>query len=305
MPPTLERKIYFYRAYIGNDDNGLPLPFDPKPALAIVNQLPFKDVTGGRYLVDGDGDAVCCWVDDQGAQPRIRLGQVRRAGLPQIEESGNLSDLDIAKNAGLVETVHIIFFPDNIVGMDFNFYGPRMSRLGYYLHIKGGQQTSPEFNALLRKDVVAQLNYLSDIRLFDLKIQTSYVERVRQADADLGAAFDAARRLGDIEQLEVIMRPTKNGQYGMMDRLIGTAKRLAGYTDLRTEASRFILRGRREDSGRVEPIDLLRDHLIAKKWIVRMAGRSRALDKESAYDAIVTAYKELGAELTAASTLSS
>ena len=61
--------------------------------------------------------------------------QIRRTGLPQLEQAGTVSDLKIADNAGLVEAVHVVFFPDNIVGADFNFYGPRLSRLGYYLRV--------------------------------------------------------------------------------------------------------------------------------------------------------------------------
>jgi hypothetical protein len=304
MLSKLERKIHFYRVDIGNDKNGFPLQFNPNPVLSIVNQLPFTD-SDGRYLIDTDGDAVCGWVDGQGLQPCMRLGLIRRAGLPQIEQSGNLLDLDIAKNAGLVETIHIVFFPNNIVGMDFNFYGPRMSRLGYYLHMRGGEKFSPMFHPLLRKDVVAQLNYLSDVRLFDLKIHTSYIERIQQADHDLGAAFDAARQLGDIEVLEVILRPTKNGKYRIMDRLIGAARNLAGSGDLQSQSSKFILKGRREDTNKVEPIDLLRDKLIVRKYIVRMGERSRALNKDSAYDAIKSAYGQLKDELETATGISS
>lgn len=312
MPPrqsrqakTLERKIHFYRASAGKDDNGLPLPFNPNPALSIINRLPFAG-TGGRYLTGEDGNAVCGWIDVQGAQPRMRFGQIRRAGLPQIEQFGNLSDLNIAADAGLVEPIHVIFFPDNIVGADFNFYGPRLSRLGNYLHSKsGGQCPSVTFCHLLRNDVAAQLDHLTDIRLFDLKIHPSYANTIYQADQDLGAAFDAARRLGDTKQIEVVIQPSNTARTSILERIINTAKFLAKNSDLRTESSRFILKGKRDDTGKVEEIDLLRDHLIANKQIVRLNERSRALDMASAYDAICAAYEELGEELTASPGVSS
>lgn len=303
---TIERKIYFYRVHIGIDDNGLPLPFDPRPALSIINQLSFAE-TDGRYLTVNEGAAVCGWIDDQGLLPRMRFGQIRRAGLPQIEQCGNLLDLDIDADAGLVEPIHIVFFPENVVGVDFNFYGPRLSRLGQYLQAKCGDY-GPRgiwFSPLLRNDVVAQLDHLGDIRLFDLKIRTTYVDSVRQADEDLGAAFDAARRVGNTGEIEVVIRPAIAGRRTIKERLIGIARCLARQGDLRTESSRFVIRGKRDDSGRVQSIDLLHDHLISKKQIVRLDERSRALDMNSAYDAIRTAFGELGDELRTAPSVSS
>jgi len=298
-PSTLERKIYFYRANIGKNENGEPLPFDPTQALATINQLPFTD-TNGRYLVGLDGEVLCGWVDNS-TLPRMRFGLIRRSGLPQIEQYGNLSDLNIATDAGLVEPIHVVFFPDNIIGVDFNFHGPRLSRLGYYLNIKcGNQNFNGTFDPLLRNDVVSQLDRFGDIRLFDLKIRSSYAAQVRQADEDLGAAFESALRVGDTDELEIIIRPAKMGRASMKERLINIAKSLSGAGLFRSEASKFFIKGKCEDTSKVELIDLLHDQLIKKKQIIRMGERSRALDMNSAYSAISVAYEELKDELKTA-----
>ena len=127
-----ERKIHFYRANIGSDGGGRPIPFDPHLALNHIAGLPFT--MQGRYLADED-DAITCWVDGPNPRRRFRLGLVRRSGLPMIEEAGNLTDLQIPPNSGLVETIHVVVFPDNIVGSDFNFYGPRMSRVRPWIQL--------------------------------------------------------------------------------------------------------------------------------------------------------------------------
>ena len=134
--PTLERKIHFYRANIGIDGGGKPLPFDPTAALAAITAMPFADGMAGRYLLDDDGNAVCVWPGSAGVRTTLRFCQIRRTGLPQLEQGGTVSDLNLAADAGLLEPVHVAFFSDNIVGADFNFYGPRLSRLGYYLRVK-------------------------------------------------------------------------------------------------------------------------------------------------------------------------
>lgn len=122
-----ERKIHFYRAHIGTDEGGRPIPFDPHPALNHIHRLPFR--AQGRYFADGD-DAITCWVDGPNPRRRFRIAHVRRSGLPLVEQAGSLSDLQIPADSGLVEAIHVVVFPDNIVGSDSNFYGPRMTRAG-------------------------------------------------------------------------------------------------------------------------------------------------------------------------------
>jgi hypothetical protein len=119
--PTIERRIHFFRADIGIDDGGHPLQYDAVPALMAIAKRPFADGKAGRYLVDEDGNAVCAW-PAAGKSPRsLRFCQIRRTGLPQLEQAGQVSDLNIAAEAGLLEPIHVIFFDDNIVGADFNF----------------------------------------------------------------------------------------------------------------------------------------------------------------------------------------
>jgi hypothetical protein len=120
----------FFRSSVGKDAAGINIPFEPKPSLTALQKLPFTD-DRGRYLVDPEGNALCAWVDHLGADPRMRFAQIRRVGLPQIDASGNLSDLNLAGSEGLVEPAHIVFFSHGLVGVEFNFYGPRPSRLGY------------------------------------------------------------------------------------------------------------------------------------------------------------------------------
>lgn len=299
MPPQrVERKIYFYRADVGTDDGGRPLPFNPTAGLRHINGLPFT--AAGRYLDEGDM-RLCCWVDRPNPRQRFRLGQIRRSGLPQVEQSGNLSDLQIPANSGLVEAIHVVAFANNIVGSDFNFYGPRMSRLSLYLHEKAaGRCPEVTFEPLLRQDVAAELDRLREIRMFHLKIRASYATTVAQAQQDLGAAFEAAARAGNAEELEIVLKPRKYSRNALADRMLRAARTLARRGDLRTEASKFAVKGVRADTGEIEVVDILRDQLIARKEILRQSERGRALDSGSAYEAIERAFGELEEELNVA-----
>lgn len=305
-PPTLERNIHFYRADVGADDGGRPLSFDPVPALKVISGLPFADNAKGRYLVDDEGNAVCAFPGPN--TQSLRFCQIRRSGLPQLEQAGNVSDLNIADNAGLLEAVHVMFFSDNIVGVDFNFYGPRLSRLGYYLHTKSGKAVGlATFHPLLRNDVAEQLKHLTELRLFDLKVRSSYANIIRQADTSLGAAFEANAQVldGGVDEIELVLKPSKDNRRKALQRLLATLKSLVRGPELRENASRFLVKGKHDQTGRVVEIDLLHDQLIACKQVLRLGERSRAVDSDSAFKAIQIAHDELAGDLRQAAGLSS
>jgi len=51
-------------------------------------------------------------------------------------------------------------------------------------------------------------------------------------------------------------------------------------------------------------IDLLRDHLIVRKQVLRLGERSRAINADSVVEAIKAAHDELGDDLRGAASLS-
>ena len=126
-PETLERKVYFYRADIGTDEGGQRFSFDPSPALDAIDSLPFTNDAHGRYEFDADGNALSIRRHNTVPNVTLQFGRVRRNGLPMLEQAGNISDLVLDADAGLLEAIHIVFFPNNIVGAEYNHFGPRVS----------------------------------------------------------------------------------------------------------------------------------------------------------------------------------
>lgn len=304
--PSIERKIHFFRADAGIDESGKSVLFDPCPALSVIGTLPFTNDDSGRYESESDGNVLCILVDSNGAQPSMRLCRVRRTALPQMERAGQVNDLNLADDTGLLEATHVMFFPNGIVGAEYNHFGPRLSRLGNYLHVKSSKAvTRATFRPLLRGDSTQQIDRLRDLRVLEMNILPAYVDTVANADQSLADAFQANRRiLENPRSLQVILKPQRDAATGFLAKMVSPLQRFLGNDDLREGTERLQVRGLCTDTNKVETIDLLNDHLISVKSIVRLNGRTRALDSTSAFQAIDEAYQQLRPELERAAGVS-
>ena len=304
-PPTVERRIMFFRINCGGDDGGQPLAYDPGPPLRRINGLPWSNT--GRYQPNDDGTVTCAWVDRTQANQRMQLATVRRSALPLMEDgSGTLSSLGIPSTAGLAEITHLTFFPANILGAVFNFYGPRPTRLATYLKSKiPGTPADLTIEPLIKTDVSEELERLETLRLVDLRIRPSYSSTVEEADESLGAAFGATAEAvtDDLQEVQIVLRAGRKRGSDLGASIRRCVEWLVGRDDLQENASRFQVGGVDIESQRSTVIDLLNDKLVSSKRIIKQGGRSRALDNASAYNAIQEAYDELKDELEEAAAL--
>lgn len=304
MPPQkrLLRKIYFYRVNVGHASSGAPIPFNTVPIFDAINRLPFS--IGNRYMECGAENILCCWILNSTPLPSVRFANIRRVDLPAIEHGGNLRPLSIPTDAGLAESIHAVFFPNNIVGSEFNFYGPRTSRLGEYFTLKAhGIYQNIQFEPLLRPNMAQQLNRLEGIRLFQLKIRRSYVDVMRQANLDLGNALDAAMRATDAQQVEIVLQPASR-RGTLANTVVGRIVRsLIRRPDLREEARKCVLKGFDPQTAHVEEINLLNEQLVSKKSIITQNERTNNLNSDAVLEAISQAYSELQPEIEEAGSL--
>ncbi len=275
--------------------------FDARNTLTRLQALSFDgDDYTSNYWDDGADGVTCSWVDSLDGFPRMRLAIVRRRGLPQLESDGNLSPLQIPPTAGLAEQIHLVFFPDNIIGSEFNFYGPRATRIGPYLRAKG-LVNRITVQPVLRDDASRAFGELNTLRLLRLRIHRSYLPTILDADETLGALFASAMDLGQVEEAEVVFRVSRSPTASLGSRLLDMARRLVqrdgGVVRPNSGVSAFEVRGRSERSHRIETIDLLSDRFVIRKRVVLEDGRHRVLLSGSAYSAITDAYQEVKDDL--------
>ena len=299
---TVQRKIHFYRAVVRGKP-GSTTAFDPTDVLTHINTLLFNPQ--GRYLVDPDR-VLCCWVEAAVKLGRLRFAIVRRDGLPSIEEGGVERDLSLSTDAGLVEQIHVRCFDDNIVGCDFNFYGPRLPSLARYLTQRGGpKRQRVTFEPLVRRDIVKLLDGFVGVRATTIKIRQSELDHLANIDKSLYDAMEAQRKLGAADMVEVTWHVTPYSRTEQLGGgLFGKIKKLAARKDIPSLLNRFVIDGIPAGGGPSQTLNILDDHLIAEESIARQRGRARGLDHDSAFDAIGRAYTRLEDELIAASSMS-
>lgn len=306
VPPAqrrndLPRRIHFFRADCGRTSDGDLIAFDPRPALERIDGLPF-DSSGGRYL-EVDENIYCCWVDSAGSSAKLRFAVIRRDQLPYVEDAGIVEALNIPDTAGLVEQIHVRTFRNNIVACEFNFYGPRLPRLGRYLNEIGLSDPPVVFEPLIRRDTAAELDEQQEIRVFELRVRRSDIDRIAEIDESLGRAFETTAEVSDADELEVVLRPKPYSRENLGRNLLGLVKRMARRDDIRDLARSFKVQVSPGDGLPSVQLDVLGDRFISDRRILRATARGRALDSQDAYGQIESAYRERRDELEKAASL--
>lgn len=296
------RSIHFFRLDAGAEESGVPAMVDLRSALKRVDELPFER-SGGRYLARGDA-RLCMWIESVGRVCRLRFASIRDNALPQVEAKGQLSDLDVAEDAGLCETSHICIFPEGIVGVEFNFYGPRANRFADYVRSLAPDDC-PEFvmEALLRQDIAAELERKKAVRALTLRVRRSYIGIVAEANRSLGDAFNAAERASNAECVGIYLEPEPYQRHDLSDSVFGFIKQMVRRSDLHENIREFKVKVVDRETDRATDLDLLRDQLISEKKIFKQHGRTRVLDRDDAYGKIEDAFNERREELLSAASV--
>lgn len=234
------------------------------------------------------------WIQ-QGTYPlRLRLADVRRQDLPQIDSRGQLKPLTLAANEGIAESTHLVVFQGGLVGCEFNFYGPRIGRLSGYLSERatGGAQ-HVVFEPIFQRDPIQLLRQLESIKTFDLKIPVTLIPEVSGIDPPLGRALRAMAAGSGAGTVSTSLGPEPYARGGVIDpRMLALAISLAQNPAFKEGAGRFVVTGF-DSQQRINEIDILRGKLVSEERMVFQNPTLRAINSNSAYAAISEAYEKV------------
>ena len=301
----VRRKIYFFRPDAGTDEHRRLVTINFLEALRRIHGLGFNTSESGRYLEQPDENVLCGWIDSDLAKKkasdvlRMRFALIRKNALPQSESGGVLSDILTDENSGICETAHVCFFPEGIVGIDFNFFGPRPTKLATYLS-RVGNTTSFAMEALLRQDVAEQLAQKRALRRFTLRVRRSEIAQIETADRGTGRALRAAAEASDAQSVGIILEPEPHQRTNLRDGMLDVARRILALPGSRTNFREFEVKAVDDDSPKVTTMNLLEDKLVSEVTILKQHSRSRVLDPNDAYAKIESTFTALRAELLSA-----
>ena len=297
---SVERTIQFFRIDAGQNEDGLAIAFDPVPALEAIRQL---ITTPEWYEMEEDGNALCVLPSPDGTfrYPTARFCRIRRSGLPQLEFMGRISDMDIQENQGLLESIHVVFLPENVIGVEYNHYGPRITRLGNHLFRQSGEAVSrSKIGPIINRNVIEKLERCRELHLLNMEILPSNIQVVQAIHRPLGVALESqAAILGSPKTVSLVLRPERDGEEDFLGRMIGPLTELVRSLPFREGAKQLKVEGRYQRGEPTDPINLLRDDITTKRRMIRMTPRGRALHAEEAFATIIETYDELRSDIEA------
>lgn len=287
-PPigTVTRTVQFFRIYTDIVDDAL-VPFDRAAVCAAVHEL---EGSPDPYWEAGDGDVqVCAYLDDAGDTDRFSLAKIRRRSRPLTEEGMVRGTLDLDPGIGLMDPIHIRLFPNNIMGAEYNDDGPRASRLRSFLREKmpekyGNFTMTPIYD----RDVKERLENLEEISLFHFQVDKAALDLQLKERNFFRGIFDSGAQ-AEMNTIEVIMRVSKRNEHGNTDEI---KSEIDALLDSPAGVQKVKVRGR-EDGGKSEEIDLLKDRVISRQHMMRLDAETSAIEPASAYRAIGEAYESV------------
>lgn len=294
---TIKRKIHFFqiRHISPNTEFVIANAVEERRQKAFTR--PAKDINSA-YMADEDGDPqLGLWIHRSHANCfRLAIGTVRSNALPAVDDHGNVTPLDIADKS-LLELTHCVFFPTGIVGAEFNFYGPRITRLTEYFAEKCPSHARFKLTAIANRDASQMLDKLREIQLLHLRVFPRKIPDEMLAD---GGLFDFLGNLGGVsgaENFEIILRPRLHSQDSLGNSVMEIVKGLVGWPQMHDAVDQLKVEGKTRTSNTRESFDLLSDKFVVQEDVLKAKENSRSVDSSDMFSAIHRAYNGIERDL--------
>ena len=270
----------------------LPVSF---PAKGLVRKLQKAKSDGvSRYYMTRDGYKMLALGVEMTPRPHVAVYRSRYVNLPGKDVAGDVVDLGLGAGEGLAEGTHFVFFPNNIVGVLYNFHGPTTSRFASYLFHKF--ELDVTFVPVYRRDIARMLAELDRVSKVEVSIPANQAHLLAAPDSQDGedgfaqSLFHGARILGE-GNVRLELSVGQGAPQTRYDELKGFARRLARRGDLHTFKVAKVY-GRNEGEQESLPIDLLTEQLITRKDVDAETTTTTKVSQSSASAAVREAHAE-------------
>jgi hypothetical protein len=297
-PNVAARRIYFHKVRPRLKSKADEFHLDRSAIAGAIEKLVGTD----RFYLDegepGDEQHLCAVVDRADAPQRIRFYRVRRRNLPETEAGGVFEALTLGERSGLAESIHLVLFDDNVIGAEYNHYGPRTSTFATFLSERC--ELDVVLRPLIHSNVIDEILNMGEIRSVRLKVETSAVGALKQHAGGLGGALDVAELFsaGRYVDLKLATKPHDADFTAKVKALLRGLRDSGTLTNVEVAE----VYGQKGD-GLFDTLNVMKDLVTVNATINRESPRSRALDRDAAYGAVETAQKALAQDIAAGGTI--
>lgn len=285
MTATVKRKFYFF------DVIGDGFEF----VLGDVNSLWENE----SYVstIPWERDTKLLFWEEQEKTPWLFFGafcMARWLDIPQKIKKweSTLRDIWLDKEEGIAEITYILYDSNlRILMVEYNHYWPRITaiqkHINHFIQYKPWFEEYVPFSFRVRIDssILDQLNNLDGIKLFQCKVNAIESQSVCKLDSSLKDAINSAKKLGNSETIEIILRAAKGQQIAynqpgwLLSNIIKfcSGKEKDGNANITDVFNSLKIKGITE--GEVAEIDLLQNIIKFESKIVKMWS-SKSLDKD-------------------------
>lgn len=127
---SVRRKIVYYGSRVSRSHDAPPSDYGHRLRAAV---RAFDRANDAHLLEVGDDTYLAAYGQTRQAMPCLQLGLVRRTDLPVVQAGDEIRDLGLAQDEGLMELAHFMFFPDGVIGAEYNYRGPKASTIPRYI----------------------------------------------------------------------------------------------------------------------------------------------------------------------------
>ncbi|EHP83582.1 hypothetical protein [Methanotorris formicicus] len=295
MSRTVNRKIYFYQIIWVKNNND-----------KVMENISFiSNILDENRIIEKDENTYYTFekFNEQNDMIFGKLHTIRKGDLPLEYDfnTNKTSTLNLPKNKALCEPTHFIIFDGRIIGAEFNYYGPRISVLKRMINknLKNNNNgyKKVEIKPILKTDLYDLLDEFVEIRGISIKIATDYAKLLAN-DSSFKDLFSAANLVDNMWlSLSISVGRKRNISNDGFSRILNGIKKLLRRNDYAGNVDSLKIRGRLEDDGSIEEINLIEELLISEKKIAKLDEKSRCVDSMSMYEAILESYNSLRSEL--------
>lgn len=259
---------------------------------------------------------------------RLMLSMSSRRDRPSVERDLSLSDLPIAPEEGVSTQTHMVFFPPNIVGVEYRKNGAKIGHLEQILN-KCVNFGFFKFEACIEKDFVDKLSKMKYIDWYSLRVNRSQIDVIEKASAGIASGVRAELEEAEAESIDLLFRcytqlpnkpkPKKKTPENK-DVIEGPSdyERALQKRDRFTEKAKGVIlglskipemfgftkvHGRQEEGSPIETFDFMQHKIVGQSRSIKETA-SFKIDSEDMYQSIIDSYEKLKHRLDDSPTIS-